>query len=166
MEGSRPCKHPTLHLPRRVPRGAPSFDPMAVSLVQASFLEGFPAWALLLSSLCPTQQPARPLTPQLNNFPISLVQPTPLRPAEDSPPSLTLPSPFFTPVPVTILHPCPHHPLARNAFISTISLSHPLPSVLQGPTQILWDTFQSPHPTPRVRDPPSASHGSSVVSVL
>lgn len=110
--------------------------------------------ALLLSSLCPTQQPARPLTPQLNNFPISLVQPTPFRPAEDSPPSLTVPSPFFTPVLVTIPHPCTHHPLARNAFISTISLSHPLPSVLQGPTQILWDTFQSPHPTSRVRDPP------------
>lgn len=32
VEGSRPCKHPTLHLPWRVLRGAPSFDPMAVSL--------------------------------------------------------------------------------------------------------------------------------------
>lgn len=50
VAGSRPWKHPTLHLPWRVPRGAPSFDRMAASLVQASFLEGFPA-----SGLAPLQ---------------------------------------------------------------------------------------------------------------
>lgn len=50
VEGSHPCKHPTSHLPWRASRGAPSFDPMAASLVQALVLEGFPA-----SSLAPLQ---------------------------------------------------------------------------------------------------------------
>lgn len=128
LERGHPCKHLLCTCPVRC-RALPLLsDPVAASLVQALFLQGSWRPAVLLSSLCCTQQPARPLALQPKNLPISLVQPTPLWPPEESLTPLTLPSPFSTtPAPMTILYLCTCCALARNASPSHSPRHTPFP---------------------------------------